>query len=94
MRATLIVLLAGIAAAAAAQDPTKSRDPDKDAQTRIRAEHSAGGLGKVTPQERANADVGAGPHLERHTDPARREPREDSSKQVESKDERRDTRRP
>jgi hypothetical protein len=38
---------------------------DKDTQTRIRAERFAGGLGNITPEEKANANVGAGPHKTR-----------------------------
>jgi hypothetical protein len=101
MRATLIVLLAAIATVSSAQEQAKPQEPDKDAQTRIRAQRSAGGLGTITPEERASANAGAGPHLERHTEPARREPRGDSAAQgatrgegLESGDARRDPRRP
>jgi hypothetical protein len=92
MRAQLFIALVGIAVAAIAQE--KPQELDKDEQTRIRVERSAGGLGKITPEEKANANVGAGPHKERHTEAARREPGADPSKDVESKDERPEPRRP
>jgi hypothetical protein len=94
MRTPFFILVAGIALTATAQDQAKPQELDKDDQVRIRAERSAGGTGNITPEEKANANVGAGPHQDRHTDAARREPRADSSKGLESKDERRDTRRP
>jgi hypothetical protein len=87
MRLPLFFLLVTFAATAAAQGSAKPQEPDKDAQTRIRAQRSAGGLGTITPEERASANAGAGPHLERHTDPARREPREDSAAQGATRDE-------
>jgi hypothetical protein len=99
MRTPLFTLLASIAIAAAAQDQAKPQEPDKDEQARIRAERSAGGLGKITPEEKANANVGAGPHKERLGGAARREPREEdrggtSDKSLESGDAQRDARRP
>lgn len=69
MRKSLVVLLFGIATAATAQDQAKPapapQELDKDTQTRIRAERFAGGLGNITPEEKANANVGAGPHKTR-----------------------------
>jgi hypothetical protein len=56
------MVLMSLAFAAAAQD---QRQSDKDTQARMRSEGSAGGLGNVTPEQKAGADVGAGPHLER-----------------------------
>jgi hypothetical protein len=98
MRTPFFALLASIAIAASAQDQAKPQEPDKDEQARIRAERSAGGLGKITPEEKANANVGAGPHKERIGGAARREPREDrggtSDKSLESGDGQRDDRRP
>jgi hypothetical protein len=99
MRTPLFILLAGIAIAATAQDHQAKPDKlDKDEQTRIRAERSAGGTGNVTPEEKANANVGAGPHRERTGGAARREPREDrggtSAKGLESGDAQREPRRP
>jgi hypothetical protein len=59
---------------------TNQEQLDKDAQARIRAEKAAGGLGKVAPEDRANADVGAGPHRQfKPGGAARREHDEDSS---------------
>jgi hypothetical protein len=52
----------------AAKPPAAApQELDKDTQTRIRAERFAGGLGNITPEEKANANVGAGPH--RHSEP-------------------------
>jgi hypothetical protein len=51
MRTPLFALLASIAIAAGAQDRAKPQEPDKDEQARIRAERSAGGIGKITPEE-------------------------------------------
>jgi len=73
MRNFILILALGVATSAFAQEPAKDKDKAKDTQERVRAEHSAGGLGKVTPEEKANANVGAGPHLARHTGPARRD---------------------
>jgi hypothetical protein len=87
MRKSLLIFLFGIAAGAAAQDaakppappPAPAQELDKDTQTRIRAERFAGGLGNITPEEKANANVGAGPHTHARPDgPAKREPREES----------------
>jgi hypothetical protein len=95
VRIPLFILLSGFSTLVLAQDKL-----DKDDQTRIRVERSAGGLGKITPEEKANANVGAGPHMERHGGAASREPREepgqpqDSSRKVESKDARSEPRRP
>jgi hypothetical protein len=92
MRKSLVVFLFGIATSAAAQDaakpapqeaakpPAAPQELDKDTQTRIRAERFAGGTGNITPEEKAGANVGAGPH--RHAKPdgaAKREPREADS---------------
>jgi hypothetical protein len=75
MRKSLFILLLGVATAAGAQQA------DKDAETRIRAERSAGGVGKITPEEKSGANLGAGPHKERKpADAARREPRKEASK--------------
>ena len=99
MRTPLFAILASIAIAASAQDQAKPQEPDKAEEARIRAERSAGGLGKVTPEEKANANVGAGPHKERRGGAARRDPPEEdsgatSSKSLESGDGKRDARRP
>jgi hypothetical protein len=84
MRKSLVIFLCAIATAAAAQDASKPapqpQELDKDTQTRIRAERFAGGQGNITPEEKANANVGAGPH--KQTKPegaARREQREGDS---------------
>ena len=88
MRKSLLVFLFGIAAGAAAQDPAKPpaqpQELDKDTQTRIRADRFAGGTGNITPEEKANANVGAGPHMQfKPEGAARREPREaDSERQA------------
>jgi hypothetical protein len=96
----LFALLFGISITALAQDqakpPAQSQELDKDTQTRIRAERFAGGTGEVTPQEKANANVGAGPHKQfKPEGAARREPREGDSRAegLESRDAR-DARRP
>ena len=108
MRKSILVLLFGVAATAAAQDskpPAATQELDKDTQTRIRTERSAGGLGKITPEEKEGANVGAGPHKQfKPEGAARRDPGEDASEQsargatrgegLESKDARPDARRP
>jgi hypothetical protein len=81
MRKSAFAIALGITAAALAQDPGKQQEPGKDEQARIRAERAAGGVGNITPEERANADVGAGLHTHRTTKPARREPREEPGEQ-------------
>jgi hypothetical protein len=70
MRIPVALFLLGFATAVSAQEL------DKDTQARVRAERSAGGVGKISPEEREGANLGAGPHKERHTAAARREPRE------------------
>ena len=87
MRRPIFLLFLGIATTAFAQEPAKpaaGQELDKDAQARIRAERSAGGVGKITPEEREGANLGAGPHKERHTGAARREPRADRASERES----------
>ena len=74
MRIPLFILLAGVASAGLPQEL------DKDTQTRIRAERAAGGTGNITPEEKASANAGAGPHRTRPAAPARREPREESAR--------------
>jgi hypothetical protein len=60
MRKTIFAIVLGLATAlAVAQQEQK---PDKDAQDRIRAERAAGGARQITPEEKAGADAGAGPH--------------------------------
>ena len=73
MRRLIMVLALGVATSALAQEKDKDKDKAKDTQDRVRAERSAGGLGKITPAEKANANVGAGPHKERRTGAARRD---------------------
>lgn len=86
MRKLVLVFLLGFFASAVAQDKPPAQpqqELDKDTQTRIRTERSAGGLGKITPEEKANANVGAGPH--RQTKPegaAKREPVEGESERA------------
>ena len=78
MRTPLFFSLFVLAGSAVAQAPAQE-ELDKDAQTRIRTERSAGGLGKITPEEKAGAEVGAGPHKQfKPEGAARRDPREDS----------------
>jgi len=98
MRNFVLVLALGVATSALAQEPAKpaaAQQPaatpelDKDTQTRQRAERSAGGTGKITPEEKANANVGAGPHTSRRTGPARR-PGEQSEPAVQSEQSERD----
>jgi hypothetical protein len=77
----LFALVFGISTTALAQDPAKPpaqpQELDKDTQTRIRADRFAGGTGNITPEETANANVGAGPHMQfKPEGAARREPRE------------------
>jgi hypothetical protein len=69
MRNFILVLALGVATSALAQD----KDKDKATQDRVRAERSAGGIGKIDPEQKANANVGAGPHKARRTGPARRD---------------------
>jgi hypothetical protein len=83
----VFALLFGISATALAQDPAKPpaqpQELDKDTQTRVRAERFAGGTGEVTPEEKANANVGAGPHMQfKPEGAARREPREGDAGQA------------
>jgi hypothetical protein len=70
MRNFILVLALGVATSALAQD--KDKDKAKDTQDRVRAERSAGGTGKITAEEKTNANVGAGPHKARRTGPAKR----------------------
>jgi hypothetical protein len=80
MGKSLLALLFGISTIALAQDPAKppaAEELDKDTQTRIRAERFSGGTGNVTPEEKAGANVGAGPHKQfKPEGAARREQRE------------------
>ena len=71
MRNFILILALGAATSALAQE--KDKDKEKATQERVRAEHSVGGIGKITAEEKANANVGAGPHKERRTGPARRD---------------------
>jgi len=89
-----ILLAAALSNPVLAQDPSKPQQTDKEEQARIRVEGAAGGTGNITPEQKAGAAVGAGPHRERNTSAARREPQEDSKKVESEKDERRDNRRP
>jgi hypothetical protein len=82
-----LALLFGISTTALAQAPAKppqAEQLDKDTQTRIRAERFSGGTGNITPEEKAGADVGAGPHKQfKPEGAARREHREgDSERQA------------
>jgi hypothetical protein len=61
MRILLAILLTMLSSAVAAQE----KNSEKDTQTRIRVEGAAGGTGNITPEQKANANVGAGPHRER-----------------------------
>ena len=47
---------------------------DENTLARIRVENAVSGLGEIKPRERELANVGAGPHTVRHTEPAKREP--------------------
>jgi hypothetical protein len=73
MRNFILILALGVATSAFAQEPAKDQDKDKATQDRVRAERSAGGIGKIYPDQKANANVGAGPHKERRTGAARRD---------------------
>jgi hypothetical protein len=85
MRRPLFIALLAFPAAALAQQPQqRDQQLDKDTQTRIRAERSAGGLGKISEQEKKGANLGAGPHKERPTRAASREPRPDPDKKEDS----------
>jgi hypothetical protein len=68
MRNFILLFFLGLATSAAAQE--KDKDKDKATQDRVRAERSAGGTREVTPEEKAGANVGAGPHISRRTGPA------------------------
>jgi hypothetical protein len=75
MRNLVAILLITFSLAAAAQEQL-----DEQTQKRIRTEGSVGGLGKVTPEQKAGAEFGAGPHREFRLGPApRREGEENSS---------------
>jgi hypothetical protein len=75
MRTVLVILLSAFTIAAAAQEQL-----DEQTQKRIRTEGSVGGLGKVTPEQKAGAELGAGPHREFRSGPApRRESSEENS---------------
>jgi hypothetical protein len=90
MRRSFFIPLLVFSAAALAQQPQQQQPQqqdqqlDKDSQTRIRAEHSAGGLGKITDEEKKGATLGAGPHKERLGGAANREPRSDPAKKDDS----------
>ena len=85
MRRSLFIPLLVFSAAALAQQPQQQpQELDKDTQTRIRTERSAGGLGKISEQEKKDANLGAGPHKERPTHAASREPRPDPDKKEDS----------
>ena len=77
---TFLFLFSILVTPALAQDkpPADKQELDKDTQTRIRVERAAGGLGKITDEEKEGAGAGAGPHLTRPHGAARREPREES----------------
>ena len=61
----LIPLIAGFVGVAMAQEqPKPPVQLDEETLYRQRTEGSAGGTRQVQPQEKANADVGAGPHRE------------------------------
>jgi hypothetical protein len=83
MRILALLFGLGIAAGAIAQDaakpPAATPELDKDTQTRIRVERSAGGIGKITPEEKAGANLGAGPHRHWPKGAAPREEPETSS---------------
>jgi hypothetical protein len=70
MRAIAAVVLLSATTLAVAQQ----EKPDENALARIRVEYAVSGLGKITPQQTAMANVGAGPHTVRHTEAAKREP--------------------
>lgn len=86
MRKLVLIFLSGFFASALAQDKPPAQPPqqlDKDTQTRIRTERSAGGLGNITPEEKANANVGAGPHMQTKPEgAAKREPVEGESERA------------
>jgi hypothetical protein len=84
MRKFILVLALGVATSALAQEKDNDKDKAKDTQERVRAEHSAGGIGKISAEEKANANVGAGPHKERRTGPARRAGEEQSEPDAQS----------
>jgi hypothetical protein len=89
MRRSFFIPLLVFSAAALAQQ----QEIDKDTQTRIRAEHSAGGVGKITDEEKKGATLGAGPHLERLGGPASREPRPDPAKRAQEREQERESAR-
>ena len=98
---TFLLLFSIFVTPALAQDkaPADPQELDKDTQTRIRVERSAGGLGKITDEEKAGAAAGAGPHRSRESGAARREPPEESpskggDQEVKSGNARNDARRP
>ena len=64
-----VVLLSTTTLAVAQQEKM-----DEETLARIRVENAVSGLGEIKPRERELANVGAGPHMVRHTEAAKREP--------------------
>jgi len=70
MRSLVFIGAMGISLLAAAQQqqPQPQSQPqqiDKETQERLRVERAAGGVRQITPEEKASADAGAGPHQTR-----------------------------
>ena len=69
MRLPVFVLALSVSTFATAQQRTEPQEPqqqlDKQTQERLRVERAAGGVRQVTPEEKASADAGAGPHITR-----------------------------
>jgi hypothetical protein len=67
MRRLVLCCSLAFAGSLFAQEAAKKPAPelDKDTQTRIRVDRAAGGTGNITPEEKASANAGAGPHLSR-----------------------------
>ena len=53
---------ATLVAAQAQQPRQEQQNLDKQAVERLRVERAAGGVRQITPEEKANANAGAGPH--------------------------------
>jgi hypothetical protein len=70
MRLAMFISSLGFAAIAVAQAPQPQQKPqeqqiDKQTLERLRVERAAGGVRELTPEEKASANAGAGPHRSR-----------------------------
>jgi hypothetical protein len=73
MRLAIFISSLGFAAIAVAQQPQQppqqkpqeQQQIDKQTLERLRVERAAGGVRELTPEEKASANAGAGPHRSR-----------------------------